>query len=266
MYDRILIPTDGSDFSQQMLPYARYLTQPFGATITLLQVIKNEDQRTKAEAGLAELAGDTCEALVVLEGGSVAETILAQARQVPNTLVATTTHGRSGLSEVLLGSVARNLVADSHQPVLLFRPTNQAEAATPSVRTVFLALDGSPVSETMTDEAVAWAKALDARLFLLQVIEQQDGAFVTGSDVLESNYLRRTGEQIGTQHGIEVNWDVLHGDPVEALTSAITGEPDPLVMMTTRARTGLAATLLGSVTAGVLRRVEAPVVVQKPAK
>lgn len=266
MYNRILIPTDGSDFSRQILPYARYLAEPFGARITLLQVIRQKDQRAQAEASLAELTSSNCEALVVLEEESVADTILMQAKLIPQTLIATTTHGRSGLSEVLLGSVARNLVAKSHQPVMLFRPTNHAEAQPPSVRTVYLALDGSSVSETLIDEAVAWTKALDARLFLLQVVEQQDSAFVTSSDVLESNYLRRVGEHIGTQHGIEVNWDVLHGDPIEALTSAITSEPNPLVMMTTRARAGLAATLLGSVTAGVLRRVGAPVVVQKPAK
>jgi nucleotide-binding universal stress UspA family protein len=128
MYKHILVPLDGSELAEQMLPHVDALVAKFGSRITLVRAISCREKiiaadREEAEAYLAACAKRlNCQGLPAhyecLEG-SQAEVIAELARQLAIDLIAMTTHGRSGLARVLLGSVAAGVVQNTPCPVLL---------------------------------------------------------------------------------------------------------------------------------------------------
>ncbi len=137
--ERILVPTDGSDASFQALPYAFDLADRFDALVEGLSIV---DERTKAsvytvETALEEMVGglesmaetateriearakaaDT-EVTTTVVDGIPSRTICTHAEESGADLVVIATHGRTGLSHYLLGSVAERVVRNSTVPVL----------------------------------------------------------------------------------------------------------------------------------------------------
>lgn len=269
MYERILVPVDGSPFSEEVLPYALSVVEATGAKLALLRVAEREAEQEEASRQLKALA-DTlqADAHVVAGRGNVAAAILEEAARVRGTLVAMTTQGRSGIAEAILGSVAHDVVRTGHNPVLVYRPSGRGtgEPEAVKINTVMLPIDGGGHSEWMQQQAGEWARALKARLLVVQVIspDARPDPLVPANDALESSYVRSHAVDLGRQYGVEANWEVLHGDPVDAMARFIGGRRDLLVVMATRGRAGLQAAVLGSVTAGLLREAGVPIVVRMP--
>jgi nucleotide-binding universal stress UspA family protein len=145
MYQKILIPLDGSERAEAILPHAIEIAQCSAGTILLLQVVEPEPllvspydpltlresdeaiarQMSEAKAYLQaecdrlQQLGLTAECQV--EHGPVVEAILevADGREVD--LIAMASHGRTGLARVLFGSVATGILQKARQPLLLIR-------------------------------------------------------------------------------------------------------------------------------------------------
>lgn len=148
MNNKILVPLDGSELSEAILPHVATLAKSMHAEVVLLRVITttiNEpmymglatlpaplpprapeaDVYAQAEGYLQRVAFDYFpDQNVTLEvsGGPTAETILDFAASQNIGLIAMTTHGRGGLARMVMGSVADEIVRLSHVPVLLVRP------------------------------------------------------------------------------------------------------------------------------------------------
>lgn len=270
MYERILVPVDGSPFSEEVLPYALSVVAATGAKLALMRVAEREAEREEASRQLKALA-DPLQAetrVVAGSGSNVAAAILEEAARVNGTLVAMTTHGRSGIAEAILGSVAHDVVRTGRNPVLVYRPSGRRAGKPEAVKinTVMLPIDGSGHSEWMQQQAGEWARALKARLLVVQVISPsaKPDPMVPANDALESSYVRSHAVDLGRQYGVEANWEVLHGDPVDAMARFVRDRRDLLIVMATRGRAGLQAAVVGSVTAGLLREAGAPIVVRMP--
>ena len=144
MYDRILIPLDGSERAERILPHAIEMAQRFGATLMLLQVVdpfavatwseeftphtlgeKTNYLIDAADSYLVGLQSELCkkgvEARAYVETGSVVRTILDVAAREEANLIAMTSHGRTGLAQVFYGSVAAGLLHQADRPLLLVR-------------------------------------------------------------------------------------------------------------------------------------------------
>ena len=191
---------------------------------------------------------------------------------MPGTLVAMTSHGRSGLLEAMLGSVALRVVRGRNgAPVLVYRPTGAAASGSPAVKInrVVLPLDGTELSEGMAPQAAELARRLDAELMVVVVIDPKT---TKGGDMpvsammkgLESGYVRSNARDFATRFGVRVNWEVLHGDPADSIARFIGGQPGSMLAMTTRGRSALETALLGSVTSGCLRNAGVPVLMRLP--
>jgi nucleotide-binding universal stress UspA family protein len=269
MYARILVPLDGAKFSEEMLPHAAGLARVHGTTLTLLRVIEKEGDKPEAEAYTKALAdGLSAQSLCVAARGDVADVIVEEAGRVPKTLVAMTSHGRSGLMEAMLGSVALRVVRNGGAPVLVYRPRGaDGRAGAPvKVTQIVLPLDGTPTSEAMAPQAAELAKWLDAELVVVSVSDFSAGAnagFPAG-DAMEASYVLGRAKDYAAQYGVRVSWEALHGEPAEAIAQFIEGRSDVILAMTTRGRQPLQAAFLGSVTAGCLRKAGVPVLVRMP--
>ena len=150
MYKRILVPIDGSDTGQRGLKEAItlaveqqaalclvHVTSDFplmGEMVGAIDVRKYRDglhqyglsvlENAKALAGSAGLQVET--QLLDLDGGRVADAIVRAVKGASCDLIVIGTHGRRGISRVLLGSDAENVLRASPVPVLLVRAVDAA--------------------------------------------------------------------------------------------------------------------------------------------
>lgn len=142
MYKRILVPLDGSELAKKALGEAEKLTQCFGAEMILFQVVPfmpiygspelvtplivDEKQKESAERYLYNLAEELKKkgfkvTAVVKTGQQVAVEIIDFAKESGADLIVMCTHGRSGITRWMLGSVALKLLARGETPILLIR-------------------------------------------------------------------------------------------------------------------------------------------------
>ena len=147
MYDRILVPIDGSPTSERALAEAVGLARLCSATLRLLHVMdplthitgyerpevfvrEIEPALRKAAQDLLAKARDRVAgervkaetALVDSVGQRVSDVILEQAAAWPADLIVIGTHGRRGVDRVLMGSDAEQIARRAPVPVLLVRP------------------------------------------------------------------------------------------------------------------------------------------------
>ncbi|HSB04113.1 MAG TPA: universal stress protein [Thermodesulfobacteriota bacterium] len=136
-FENILVPLDGSECAEMILPKVEKLAKDLKASIHLLQVVYAHTfpgvDPTDAEVAVVRKAEEYLKKIedqLKAKGfnadshvryGDDAEEILDHASQKDVDMVAMTTHGRSGIKRFLLGSVAEKILRHSAKPVLLVR-------------------------------------------------------------------------------------------------------------------------------------------------
>jgi len=144
MYNTILVPLDGSKRAEAILPQVEELAQQCNAKVVLVQVLDPipvvtsldgttmavdpltiERMEKKAEEYLVSREGALHEKGIQAEThltcGEVVPTILETAQREDADLIALASHGRSGLSRALFGSVAAGILQGANRPLLLVR-------------------------------------------------------------------------------------------------------------------------------------------------
>jgi nucleotide-binding universal stress UspA family protein len=142
-YRKILVPLDGSELAEAVIPHVMYLAQLSGAEALLLEVLPKvvdvigppqdrvfiDEQwdalQARANAYLTTVSrrrdwGST-RVRIAVESGDAANVILGVAAREQSDLVALATHGLSGVQRLMLGSVAEKVVLAASMPVLLIR-------------------------------------------------------------------------------------------------------------------------------------------------
>ena len=136
--DRILVPLDWSVASEGVLPIVSCLAGPFDFEVELLHVVENvrpypDSYATDKAAYYQDIEAYLARVAAPLEArgirirqtvrhGFPAEVIPAVAAETKSGLVAMSTHGRSGLGRLLLGSVSESVLRSVSVPVLLWKP------------------------------------------------------------------------------------------------------------------------------------------------
>jgi len=140
---RILVPIDMSVLSVTALQYAQDIAEHFGGEILVLHIAEEEDvaarisrkereQMSRKEidqrlkSAVAHMLLDhnvvTHSMRIEVRHGSPAEEIVASVADLHADLIVMCTHGRSGLSHILMGSVAEKVVRTATCPVLTLKP------------------------------------------------------------------------------------------------------------------------------------------------
>jgi nucleotide-binding universal stress UspA family protein len=148
----ILAPTDFSAHSERAVSYACRLAERLGSELHLLHVLSEilpagpdpllmpvmppqfyEENEARANETLSRLLdpgwGKPAREVRAVRWGSPVESIVSYALDQRIELIIIATHGRTGLSHVLLGSVAERIVREAPCPVLTIREGNRARAA-----------------------------------------------------------------------------------------------------------------------------------------
>jgi nucleotide-binding universal stress UspA family protein len=141
-YKKILVPLDGSETSEAILPEIEKLASTVGANICLLYVVPNlvfpgsmepvvqyetiaEALNKEGEAYLRTIEKRLKDKGFTVEGhlkhGNEAQLILEHCDRDDIDLIAMSTHGRSGVKRWLLGSVAEKVIRHATKPILLIR-------------------------------------------------------------------------------------------------------------------------------------------------
>lgn len=143
MYKKILVPLDGTRYSEAIIPHAQALAKNEGAEIVLLTIpinlsvdfiARNPGLTAKAmdetdiatdkylDGKVAELKKNGAHVSGLIREGLASETILSVAEEIHADVIAMTTHGRTGIKRWLMGSVADEIIHSAHVPVIVVHP------------------------------------------------------------------------------------------------------------------------------------------------
>jgi nucleotide-binding universal stress UspA family protein len=267
MITKVVVPLDGSDLATNALLPARSLAEVTGASMQLLTTHWDNEvdpAREHLEEHAASLGYRRVETTVVHDRAAPDAIVLAGSE--PGAVVCMATHGRSGVGQAVLGSVAEAVVRASRRPVLLIGPSVERGVWQFGHWFVdgnlLVPVDGSEASEAVVAVASEWAGMLHLRPWVTQVLPAPVGVIVQSGDRdAESAYVRAIAKQVHDGRAA-TQWEVLHAtDPADALVAQVQRLPATLVAMATHGRTGIARTALGSVAMCLVHRSSCPVLV-----
>jgi len=278
---RMLVPLDGSPLAEAIIPVAEEWAREEEAELILLRAVlahhEMSDDPVEAKArAVAEGESYLNEVAERLKRRGLKrvrwnvrydEPVTAIAGAVAREdgdLIAMATHGRSGLSRLLLGSVAEAVVRSARVPVLLIRGQSAWE---PWVHgKILVPLDGSETAEAVLPlvERLAGPRALTVSL--LQIIERapfrlEDMMVSVRSEEAEQ-YLAKIAAPLQAR-GLRVRWVVGFGGAAETIVASAGEERVDLIAMATHGRSGLGRLFFGSVAERVVRSATTPVLLFK---
>jgi nucleotide-binding universal stress UspA family protein len=283
MYDSILLPVDGSEHTAKIVHHAAELAQWTEAKIQVVFVADTtRDSLTVVDGNVVDaleregepIVSDVAselDSLGVEHGtdivqGSPAPTIVDYAERYDYDLIVLPTHGRTGISRYLLGSVTEKVVRLSDVPVLTAR-TQADEQLTFPYENILVPTDGSPASNAAAKHGLALAAALDATVHVLSVVDDTslgpDVRSVLSTDELERPAIEAV-EGVDAEAGAyelpDVRTNVEHGSPAAVIREYIETSDIHAVVMGSSGRRGVDRILLGSVAEKTVRSAPVPVI------
>lgn len=309
MFTRILVPLDGSDRAENAIPVAAKIAKANGGTVILLRVetipmmyapapvpplsVETLETERAAFAGyLSTIAGRPVlvnvptETLVLI--GSPAQKIFEAISTKRADLVVMTSHGRTGVSRWMLGSVAEQIARHAPVPVLVLREPSPVltghHADVEHLERILVSLDGSALAEAALKSAASLAEAISAEpaVHLVLVVSPYEATEANMPEALAvagaKDYLTTVATRLKQESpALRVTWSVGVGlDVAETLIriaergddtegAGVFGGCD-VIAIATHGRTGFARWALGSITERVLHGTKLPLLITRPAK
>lgn len=295
MFRNILLPLDGSYFSELALPLAVRVAKAAGAKLHIVRVhlptqteiepspewdldeLVRDKEREQLQTAVARATINGVSATAELLEGPVGQGLERYIGVMAIDLVVMTTHGRSGLKRAVLGSVAEHCVRTTNAPLLLLHPQDEEDDVPThpeSLQRILVALDGSPESEQVLGSAMDLAILTGARLTLTRIATAPfDIAVTIGVEALKTyldqereralEYLTTVAQRLpGTAR---IDTFALAADrPAEGILRACKELGANGIAMATHGRSGWSRIAVGSVAESVLRKANVPVLVVRP--
>ena len=195
MFDRILVPLDGSSLAECVLPHAMAVAQAFDAQVTLLRVLERprgssltqaidplEWQliKTEAEAYLNGVATRLQEfglkTQKTLREGRAAEHIIEFASRNEIDLIVLSSHGQSGLSGWNVSSVVQKIILRAYTSTLIVPAYQSAhkDLANVGYRQIMVPLDGSQRAENVLPPTTILSRFYGSQLLLVHLVQKPE--------------------------------------------------------------------------------------------
>lgn len=281
MYQKIMVPTEGTGFDREAIRVALRLAEKSDAEIHLVRVAKAaplvtgggmdgvvvngevlsalRDRELSDLYMLAAECRDTTTATIItsLEEGPIADVLEGYAARVSPDLIVISSHGRHGIARLSLGSVTDALIRNARVPVLVVKPTPSYlnPHAVDRFQLMVIPLDGSTLAEQILVPAIELAAIEQAEIVLLQVLSPDEDNVAKDplhawweEDVpLAHAYLAKVAARI-RRLGISVTSDIVIGSSVaEAIATFAQSHRADMVAIATHGRSGLRRVMRGSV-------------------
>jgi len=293
MFKTILVPLDGSTLAEAAIPAAASLAKTLHAPVALLHIIEKEapqeihkehhiTRADEATAYLEELAKRAFPPEVHVDWHvhtaavtDVAVSIVQHAMtEFQPDLIVMCTHGKSGVRDLLFGSIAQQVVAQGKTPLLLIKPEVDSSRKFKLDR-ILVPLDSGPVHDDSLPVTRELAKAYGAEIYLVTVIPTF--STVTGETAAASSLLPATTSamlEINVENaeedlqahvdelkeaGLRVKAEITRGDPAAEIVNLSERVQADLIVLSTHRKAGAAAFWARSVAPNVTRRARVPV-------
>lgn len=280
MYERILVPTDGSNVAAAAGDAAVKLARQFDADLHAIHVLEDGDVSLDVsdedDEELIQYGRDTVRAIgeraaedgvdvtsaVLDDGGSVHSVILDYTVEHEIDCIVMGTHGRSGISRFVLGSVAEQTLRESPVPVVTIHEDTVFD---PEFESLLVPTDGSSCAYAALDHAIGLALATGAALHVVNVVDVKalTGNIDAGSilDALEEAGERAIDDAVkrADEAGVStVEANLMSGTPYRAICEYADEREIDGIVMGTHGRSGIERFVLGSVTERVVRHSDVP--------
>ena len=307
MFAHILVPLDGSAPAEEALPVAARIARASSGSIHLLTVVKSpidlgeendwdlllheqqiETRTTVATDYLRTVVAlpelDVIQITTEIAPGLPPQYILAAARSGDVDLTVLCSHGRTGFTRWVLGSVAHTLAHESTIPTLVLHEHETASLLAHPDTTrplrALVPLDGSPLAEAALAPAAHLVASLTTQgeLHLTQVVKPLQNSAGEASRARVTTYLTqitKRWQEMAKELGILLSWSVvLETDVASALLSqAEPGEQGQatagsrgcdLIAISTHGHNSLERWVMGSVTDRLLNTTRLPILIVRP--
>ncbi|MDY6991839.1 MAG: TSUP family transporter [Pseudomonadota bacterium] len=268
-FEKVLVVTDGSEFSEGAVREAIRLVQRSDGQLYALSVAvtnpeyealapkllqKEEDEaiaRLEQMKSRAGEAGVDCH-IVLRHGLEVYQEIVDEAENNQIDVIVTGRRGKSGLMRLMMGSTTAKVIGHAHCSVMVVPRAAHIEG-----QRILLAVDGSRYSDMAASATISIARQLHAPVSVISVAH---------SEHKEQRH-QEADQTVGrvthflSQEGIQVNGEVLTGRPGEAIVEAAHARGIDLIIIGSHGRTGLERMLMGSVSDKVIGHAQCAVLV-----
>jgi len=304
MLRSLLVPLDGSTFSERSLPFAGKIARATGASMHLAHVhvpyepdsllgntqfqfegvnVAEYDaqHRDREEEYLTGLVDKLVEKgapvdLKMLDGSEVAEELAAYADEVHTDMIFMTTHGHSGANRLWLGSVVDEMVRRTKLPLFVIHPEEHGTLPDGvfAVWHILIPLDGSKLAESVIGPATEVARATGAKITLAHVVPTAE---MSGWPVLPAlrerpvpkldgaiAYLEGIADELRLD-GLDVRTHAMHGAHAAVSIAGVAESLNAdVIALATHGHGGLKRAFLGSVADKLLRSSTLPLLVMRP--
>lgn len=191
-FERILVPTDMSEFGDLAFRYAMLFQQTVQSNVTLLYAeefsylgltdlplsyyLENAPEAKMRQLTKLRKYADThapkdvhVETMVV--DNAPAPAIVATADLVKADLIIMGSHGRHGVKRAILGSVTEEVLRQTDRPVMTVLPARHRAGAPAAIKTILCPVNFTDVARVSLEQAAAMAFAFDAELVVMHVSE-----------------------------------------------------------------------------------------------
>jgi nucleotide-binding universal stress UspA family protein len=296
MFERILVPLDGSPRAELIFSQLGRILKRADSEVLLLRVVdvpqavgrvdlhylqqvdREESQKYLHDA--ARRFGETgAKVHVHVTDGYTPDVILNTAHKEGSTLIAMSTHGRSGLLRWTLGSVAERVARASQIPLLLVRSFRRSakgdlEPQMPEelpFKRILVAMDGSATAMSVVTPAQKFAQLYNSEMLVAHVRPPfiPPGPMLPGMEAAlpllqtppltaaEDTTTEKAAERF--EHaGLKTRRLTVEGEPASEILALSDSEHADLIAMGTHGRTGFTRWALGSVAERILRHAEVP--------
>ena len=289
----ILVPTDFSKTSIQVIEPAKWLAGRFVAAIHLVHVYESgypaslvvpappfsltpyeQEAKEKVTSELNALAhnyGVPAARCHVLSGTSAFNEICRLAGEIRTDLIVMPTHGRTGLEHMFLGSTAERTVRHSPCPVFVMRQRRDGVSEKKAgYKKILVPVDFSACSREGLRYAIRFAGRFGAKLVVLHVVSLPYSSELYGvyqppllAGEVRKGAVRRMPKFLKTIElgGVKVQTAITRGSPVPEICSFAAKKDVDLVITSTHGLSGLKHISTGSVAEQVVRHASCPVLV-----
>jgi nucleotide-binding universal stress UspA family protein len=282
LFQHLIVLLDGSRLAEAALPPTIYLAKALGAKVTLVHVIESKPpERIHGERHLSnpEEALDYLREVAMrafpadLEVGQhvhihavndVAKSIAEHAGELDSDLIVMCTHGRGGLRDWIIGSMAQQVIGQGNTPVFLIRPGRERGSSEFKCEKILVSLDADPEHEKGLAISRKLAQVFHASLHLVMVVHTRStlsgeravsartlpGTTSVLLDLKEkeaADYLAEHLSQLEVS-GLTATAEVQRGDPAKALLKVSEKIQADVIVLGTHGKTGLEAFWSGSIT------------------